>query len=344
MKRKSWYLAGILGGACLFCCLIIGFLNGRTTEGTKTAVRIGLLLYRGDDTFISTLKSSIEDRAKIFERDTGIKVTLDLMDAKGSQNTQNNQVDRLISLGCDALCVNIVDRYAASVIIDKAMSADIPVVFFNREPVEEDMNRWEKLYYVGVDAKESARLQGEAVVRLYEETPQALDSNGDGLVSYVLLEGESSHQDSLIRTEWSIQTLKDGGINLEKLAGGIANWDRSQASAMMEQWLMQYPGQIELAVCNNDDMALGALDALERSGNLANTTRVVGIDATPVGIEALSGGRLLATVEANRREYAKTIFDIAAGLSLDEGIDEIPLEKGKYHWCTQRALTQSDVK
>ena len=101
-----------------------------------------------------------------------------------------------------------MDRSAASIIIDKAMDAGIPVVFFNREPVEEDMNRWEKLYYVGADAKESAVLQGNILVEAYRDDPRTLDLNGDGLVSYVLLEGETSHQDSLIRTEWSIQTLK----------------------------------------------------------------------------------------------------------------------------------------
>ena len=89
---------------------------------------------------------------------------------------------------------------------------------------------------------------------------------GDGTVSYVLLEGESSHQDSLIRTEWSIQTLKDGGVPIERITGGIANWERSQASALMEQWLDEYPGEIELVIANNDDMALGAIDAMGRAG------------------------------------------------------------------------------
>ncbi len=79
---------------------------------------------------------------------------------RGNQNTQNSQVERLISLGCDALCINSVDRSSASIIIDKAMDAGIPVVFFNREPVEEDMNRWEKLYYVGADAKGICRAPG----------------------------------------------------------------------------------------------------------------------------------------------------------------------------------------
>ena len=123
--------------------------NGAKKEAASKEIRVGLLLYRGDDTFISTLRSYIEEKAKEYERTEGIKVTLDILDAKSNQNTQNNQVDRLLELGCNALCVNIVDRFAASVVIDKAMAADVPVIFFNREPVEEDMNRWEKLYYVG---------------------------------------------------------------------------------------------------------------------------------------------------------------------------------------------------
>ena len=69
-------------------------------------------------------------------------------------------MERFISLGCDVLCINPVDRTAASVIIEKAMAAGTPVVFFNRQPVEEDMDRWDQLYYVEAVAKESAMLQG----------------------------------------------------------------------------------------------------------------------------------------------------------------------------------------
>ena len=174
-------------------CLFIVAGNGAKKEAASKEIRVGLLLYRGDDTFISTLRSYIEEKAKEYERKEGIKVTLDILDAKSNQNTQNNQVDRMLELGCDALCVNIVDRFAASVVIDKAMAADVPVIFFNREPVEEDMNRWEKLYYVGADAKDSAVFEGRILVDAYKKDSSSLDRNGDGIVSYVLLEGESNH-------------------------------------------------------------------------------------------------------------------------------------------------------
>ena len=314
-------------------------------EEKKTSLRIGVLLYRGDDTFIGTLRNSMEQAAKEYEKETGVRVTLDVRDAKRNQLTQNSQAERMIDLGCDVLCVNMVDRSAASGVIDQAMESDIPIVFFNREPVAEDMNRWEKLYYVGADARESAVLEGQILVDAYRKNPSTLDRNGDGVVSYVLLEGETNHQDSLIRTEWSIQTLKDGDVPLEKITGGIANWDRSQASALMEQWLKEYPGQIELVVSNNDDMALGAIDAMNRAGIGANSIKVVGIDGTPVGIKALEEGYLFGTVESDKERYSQAIFDIAWSLSLGQDPkDRVPQLEGNYYWCPQRALTQDEAK
>lgn len=334
MKRycKIWL-------AALFLCLVLLGCSEHEKYQEKTSMRIGVSLYRGDDTFINNLRMVLEEKAKEYEQETGIKVVLDIQDAKGSQNTQNNQVERFISLGCDVLCINPVDRTAATVMIDRAMTAGVPVVFFNRQPVEEDMNRWDKLYYVGADAKESAVLQGNILVDLYRKSPSAVDLNGDGVVSYVLLEGESSHQDSLIRTEWSIQTLKDGGVPIEKITGGIANWERSQASALMEQWLEAYPAAIELVISNNDDMALGAIDALDRTG--VWKLNLVGIDATIPGLEAIRAGKLMGTVESDKERYAGAIFQIAAAKAMGEEIpEEIILEGGKYYWCPQRIVTK----
>ena len=318
-------------------CMLLTSCQGVRKEEEKKSLRIGISLYRGDDTFIDNLCSIIEDKAKEYEREHDIKVTLDIQDAKGSQNTQNNQVERFISLDCDVLCINLVDRMDPSIIIDKAMTAGVPVVFFNRQPVEEDMDRWDQFYYVGVDAKETAILQGKMVVDLYRKQPEAVDLNGDGVVNYVLLEGETSHQDSLIRTEWSIQTLKDGGVPIEKITGGIANWERSQASALMEQWLTEYPDKIELVVSNNDDMALGAIDALERV-EITNVN-VIGIDGTIQGLEALENGKLLGTVYADKELYAGAIVELAASCALGQAPpEEYPLTDGKYYWAPQEIL------
>ena len=307
--------------------------NDGGREEKKTALRIGVLLYRNDDTFIGTLRNSLEQAVKDYEKETGIRVALDVRDAKRNQITQNSQAERMIDLDCDVLCVNIVDRSAASGIIDKAMEADTPIVFFNREPVAEDMNRWEKLYYVGADAKESAVLEGQILVDAYKKNPSSLDRNGDGVVSYVLLEGETNHQDSLIRTEWSIQTLKDGGVPIRRITGGIANWEKNQASALMEQWLSEYGTEIELVIANNDDMALGAIDAIERAGIVTGTIKLVGIDGTPAGQDAFREGKLFGTVESSKEIYAKRIFDTAEELAMGKEVTQ-----EKYFWSPQQMI------
>ena len=332
MKRIPVLIAAsavLLGGA-----LWARSGKGDGAEEKKTSLRIGVLLYRNDDTFIGTLRSAMEQAAKDYERETGIRVTLDVRDAKRNQMTQNSQAERMIGLDCDVLCVNMVDRSSASGIIDMAMKADVPIVFFNREPVAEDMNRWEKLYYVGADAKKSAVLEGRILVDAYRKNPPFLDRNGDGVVSYVLLEGETNHQDSLIRTEWSIQTLKDGGVPIEKITGGIANWERNQASALMEQWLSEYGDDIELVIANNDDMALGAIDAIERAGTVSGTIRLVGIDGTPAGQEAVREGKLFGTVESSKDVYAERIFDTAKELAMGETVTQ-----EKYFWTPQHMIS-----
>ena len=292
----------------LFAAAVLVLLGSgcqRAQNKGKSAVRIGVALYRSDDTFINNLRRELEQYAKEYEKESGRKIVLDIQAAKGNQSVQNRQVDRFVSLDCDVVCVNPVDRMAVSSIIDKAMAADIPLVFFNRQPSTEDMNRWDRLCYIGVDAKETAVLQGQIVADYYRERPELLDPNGDGVVSYVLLEGETSHQDSLIRTEWSVKTILDEGVPLERLTGGIGNWERSQASALMEQWLEQYGRKIELVLSNNDDMALGALDAMERAG--ITGICVVGIDATDPGLAAVREGKMIGTVSADKAGYAKTI-------------------------------------
>lgn len=333
MYRKKFLLL-------LMLCMLSAGCQGRDKEEPRTSIRIGISLYRSDDTFINNIRSIMEEKAKEYEKEREIKVILDIQDAKSSQNTQNNQVERFISLGCDVLCINLVDRMDASTIIDKAMTAGVPVVFFNRQPVEEDMNRWDHLYYIGVDAKETAVLQGQMIVDLYREQPLAVDLNGDGVVSYVMLEGETSHQDSLIRTEWSIQTLKNGNVPIEKITGGIANWERSQASALMEQWLLAYPDTIELVVSNNDDMALGAIDALDRVG--ITKINVIGIDGTTPGLEALENGKLLGTVSANKEIYGSAIIELAASCAMGENPpQEYPLTDGIYYWAPQEILVHT---
>src|SRR5699024_7995307 len=146
---------------------------------------------------------------------------------------------------------------------DLAREQEVPVIFFNREPVAEDMLQWDRIYYVGADAKQSGVMQGELAADVIQGD-SSIDRNRDGKIQYVVLEGEAGHQDAIIRTENAVDTLRKKGIQLEKLSYGIANWNRAQAQTRMMQIISEHPNKIELVLANNDDMALGALDAYEK--------------------------------------------------------------------------------
>ena len=308
-------------------------------------IKIGMTVYRQDDTFISTLSGYFLETAKARESRDKVKISVNVMDGKGNQGIQNGQVDKFLSQGYDVICVNEVDRTAASVIIDKAKSANIPIVFFNREPVEEDMQRWDRAYYVGAIASESGVLQGRIVSNLFNQNPELVDRNGDGKIQYVMLEGEPGHQDAAIRTEYSIKTVTGAGISVEKLANDTANWQRAQASAKMGQWLKdeEIGPRIEVVFSNNDDMALGAIDAYRAAG-IEDLPVIVGIDATPPAREAIKEGTLTGTVLNDAKGQAEAIFELAYALSTGRDVKEaVPRLEGQYVWLPHRTITIGNV-
>lgn len=342
MKKKAVIITVFVLIVVIITGVVVFLFNKNSKEtADKKTIRIGVSLYRFNDTFISSIKKEMENYVKYYEKGNKIKLNMEIVDAGGSQFTQNKQVDRFISLNYDVICINPVERADASVIIDKALAADIPVVFFNREPVEDDMKRSDKFCYVGADAKESAVLEGKILVDAYNEDKSILDLNGDGEVSYILLEGEASHQDSIVRTEWSIKTLKDGGVPIKKLAGDIANWDRNQAAALMENWAKKYGSEIELILSNNDDMALGAIDIIKNDKTFKNV-KVVGVDATAPALESIKKGELFGSVSSDKPEYARAIIEFAISKATGDELPEDIKNKavdGKYYNVSQYIVT-----
>ncbi|HWQ57991.1 MAG TPA: galactose ABC transporter substrate-binding protein [Clostridia bacterium] len=306
MRRFCIRPAAALFALALASSLLLGACRSASERDT---VKIGVSVYKGDDTFISAMMESFTQIAAQFEEKTGVRVNISIADADESQKTQNEQIERFLSLDYDVLCVNLVDRTDAGGIIDRARDAGVPVVFFNREPVQEDMLKWDKILYIGSDARESATLEAQIVIDRYNEDPASIDTDGDGIIQYIMLEGERRHQDAIIRTEVSVETLREAGFEVEKLDGGIANWNRDQAAALTETYLRTYGDQIELIICNNDDMALGAADAVEWLG--LDFSNIVGIDGTEKGLAAVREGKMLGTVVMDLPAHARAIFEAA---------------------------------
>ncbi len=330
--------------AFLTAVLLLLACAGCGQESPRT-IRVGVALYQQDDTFLSTMMQEMEQLAREEEQARDVKINLNQADARGSQAAQNEQVDRFLDQGCDVICVNIVDRTAAAVIVDKAQAAGVPVIFFNREPVREDLDRWEQAYYVGTKAARAGELQGGIVLDAWRTETAALDRSGDGVVQYVMLEGEPGHQDALLRTEYSVKTLTEAGVMVEKLDNYNADWQRGLASVRMRQWLEQYGGAIEVVFANNDDMALGAIDACREAGlTEAEMPFIVGVDATPPALEALAAGTLKGTVQNDAEGQARSMLALSCALAFQEpAAQAVELEDGSYVWMAYTPVTKENL-
>jgi methyl-galactoside transport system substrate-binding protein len=314
----------------LFMCLLLAFVPAARAEQPK----IAFLAYNTQDTFIASVISQVEDRAKG-------AAALTVLDAANNQNTQNAQLEAQLDAGADAVIVNAVDRTSAIYLIGLAMKYEKPIVFINREPLFEDLCLYDGAYYVGTDPKELGTICGQIVADYFLSHPEA-DKNGDDVIQYVLLKGQLGHQDAELRTLYSINALQDAGLSLEKLAEEDARWERTQGQEAMAGFLNEYGDEIECVISNNDDMALGAIDALKAAGYFSNGLfmPVVGVDATRQALEAFDQGTLLGTVLNNAADQGNAAFELALLLGQGESLDGYSYEmtNGKYIWIPGRAI------
>lgn len=348
LNRKSKRIALVVMAVVIISIVLYGCtgINRINSQFSKNEIKIGVCLHDEYDTFVASLLENMKEWCRQKENETGVKITILVEDSMGSQLTQNDQVEKFISSGCDVVCVNLVDRTDATLIIDKAIASNTPIVFFNRELVEEDLSRWEKLYYVGALAEQSGRMQSEIILDdlLDEEKFKQIDVNNNGTIQYVILEGEAGHQDTLVRTQVVTEELRNAGISMERLGDEYANWDRDQARGKMKMLMEKYPIQIEMVIANDDDMALGALDALFE-GNYTNSPYVYGINGTKDALEAIRTMKLKGSVYNDSNGQAKKIVDIAYALAMDEEIpNDVDLTFNKYVYLPYSKITYNNVQ
>lgn len=315
----------------LLLVIVVSLLTGCKEQVvvTQTTMRVGVVLYTQDDPFINALTDCLKEDFEAMESDN-LKIIMTVRDGKDDQSAQNDVVEEMIDAGCDVLCVGLVDRTEPSRIIEMAKKEDIPIIFFNREPVREDLMQWDKMYYVGADAEQSGVMQGEIASDVIQANMQ-IDRNGDGKIQYVLLEGEAGHQDAIIRTDSAVRTLMDAGIKLEKLSHQFADWKRSQAENKMTQLIYLYGDDIELVLANNDEMAAGAVAAYDKLGYEADARPVFfGIDGLDDVLIAVEDGTIQGTVYNDKEGQALQMARLAVDLFYRNDLSQYNFQDGKY--------------
>lgn len=337
-KRKKIVVGLILG--IILVCNICGCQSNK--EEKNSILRVGIVTYTQDDPFINALKEQLKGNLKTMET-KDMKIMISERNGDNDQRDQNEAVEEMIDAGCDIMCINLVDRTEPSKIIKMARQNNIPVIFFNREPVKEDLKQWDKLYYVGCNAEQSGKMQGQIAAK-YIKKNKKVDKNYDGKIQYVLLEGEAGHQDAISRTDCSVKTIIGKGIKLEKLSYQFADWNRGQAENKTNQLIEQYGDKIEMIISNNDEMALGALEAYKKSEYHKKQWPIIfGIDGLDDALTAIKNGEMQGTVYNDKEDQALEISRLVVDIYQGNSMKNHNLQQGKYYVSQYKKVEKSSI-
>ena len=286
-----------------------------SAAATNGSANIGVCIYQFADNFMTLYRSDLEEYLK----DMGYSVTI--MDGKNDQNTQTEQINTFLQQGVDVLVINPVQTTSAQTIVDTIKPSETPIVFINREPDKSVLDSYaDKCCYVGADARQSGTYQGELIL----ETETQGDINGDGKVSYIMIQGDPENVDAQYRTEFSVKALTDAGVEVEELLKQRGDWDQAKAQQIAQDALNQYGDKIEVIFCNNDAMALGALQAIEAAGRKVNEDiYLVGVDALTEAVQNVIDGKQTGTVFNNHFAQAQAASDIAVKFLSGEKVDAV---------------------
>jgi methyl-galactoside transport system substrate-binding protein len=327
--------------------VILLFLMSGCASKTET---VPLFIYDASDAYINEFEKKIQ---LVDQSDFNLKT----YGGQNSQIIQNEQIDQVFKEKHPLMIINPVDRLSVYAIIEKARQSNTTIIFFNREPLASDLASYDKVYYVGADATQSAELQASLIMDLFGNDPHSLnnlDKNHDGIIQTVILKGEQGHQDAEARTKYVIENLTDAGYRVEVMDIVIANWDRETAYDLMDGLLEKNGEAMELLISNNDAMALGAIDRMSEKGIFSDTDKngvidrdnepwfpVVGIDGITPAIESIKTGYLYGTVKNDSQNMALIIIELTKWLLEKRSLDDFPYEitNGKYVWVNYQKMT-----
>lgn len=301
-----------------------------------------VLMYDLSDPFIHAIKEEIEDE---MTSTLGADYNISIYDCERSQIRQNELAEQFYDAGVDLMVINPVERLSSYIFIERSKKEDIPLIFFNREPLEEDLQIYDQAYYVGANAIESGVMQANLVAEGFGGNPNALnvlDKNDDDIIQCVIVKGEQGHQDAEQRTSVVIKALEIEGYQVDVLATEIADWNEEEAYRLTKTIMENYGDAIELVISNNDAMAIGVTKYLQENsyysydveGRLTQSPfMIVGIDGLSEAVDLVNDGFIYGTIINDGASMARAIVELSDFvLNGDTISDEFQLENDKYIW------------
>jgi len=285
-------------------------------------IKVGISIYQFADNFMTLYREELQ---KYLVEECGLKAeNISIMDGKNDQGEQMNQIRNFITQGYDVMIINLVQASSEPTVTEECNAAGIPVVYINREPEAEREEAWVtegiKATYVGADARQSGTYQGEEIVELENKG----DADGDGVVRYIMVQGDPENVDAQYRTEKSIEALTAAGVEVEELVKMRGDWDQTKGQEITANALSQHGAKIDVVFCNNDAMALGALQAIEAANRKVNEDiYLVGVDALVEVVEHVMNGKMTGTVFNDYFGQAHTAADKALDFVNGKEVDNV---------------------
>ncbi|EHI99209.1 D-galactose-binding periplasmic protein precursor [Clostridium sp. DL-VIII] len=306
---------------------------------------VAVLLYSFDDSFMEQLMQSLQE---IQNRD---KVRFTFYDGKNNIAIQNQTLDSVLKSNIDLIILNSADNKAGVIkdYILKVKEKNVPIIIMEASPTEiPSLSKdYDKLAFVGpADTKNAGIEQGKIIVNEWNSHKNVIDKNFDNILQYVMLEGEAENPVAEERTKLPVSTINNAGIKIEELAHINANWFKELARGAIHNLFLKYNGRIEAIIANNDAMAIGAIEALQKygynTGDKSKYILVFGIDAIPEARELIDKGIMTGTIIQDSKALAEGLYKVRLNLINKEnpientnykvvnGLVEIPLNYQEY--------------
>ncbi len=289
--------------------LLAASMAALMSSSAMAATKIGVSMAKFDDNFLTVLRNGIEAQAK------GVDAEVQIEDAQNDVAKQLDQIKNFAASGVQAIIVNPVDTSATQAMSDAAAAAGIPLVYVNRQPINIDTLP-DNQAFVASNEVDSGTLETIEVCRLLKEAGKA-EAN-----VYVMM-GELSNQAAVQRTKDIHDVMGDGrcAVKLNIIDEQTANWSRDEAQNMMTNW-MSAGKAFDAVIANNDEMAIGAIQAMKAGGVDMKTMIIGGVDATQDALAAMQAGDLDATVFQDAAGQGAGALDAAIKLAKGEAVDQ----------------------
>ena len=305
-----------------------------TTAGTSD-LSVAVFYYNYSDAFISNVRNEMDAQWE------AMGVTYNNYDGNTNQGTQMDQVNTAIANGANVLVVHAVEASADETtqsIVDAAKTAGIPVIFFNREVSDDVVNSYDLAAFVGTDPAEAGHMQGEMIGNYLIENYDAVDLNGDGVISYVMFKGQENNPEAEMRTQYAVEDANaileangkptlayyDTAATTQYLVDPSGSWSAAAAQDYMTTILSAYSeangNMVELVIANNDDMGLGAITALETAGynnGTGTTIPVFTVDGLQGIVDAINAGKATGAVGQSASGLAESVATLVKNYQAD---------------------------